>query len=134
MHHPRVLTTAILFAFGTGACAQYTRQTAASDNTAAGTSAPAVVNVTNNNMQDVEVFLNQSKFVQRLGSVGTGQVGTLEIPVRELKNRNDITLTVKLVGGAPSNGSYVTQPLLVHPGDEFNLTVAPVLEHSRLER
>ena len=93
-----------------------------------------MVNVTNNNMQDVEVFLNQSKFVQRLGSVGTGQVGTLEIPVRELKNKNDITLTVKLVGIAPSTGSYVTQPLLVHPGDEFNLTVAPVLEHSRLSK
>jgi len=31
----------------------------------------AVVNVINNNMQDVEVFLNQSKMVQRLGTVGS---------------------------------------------------------------
>jgi len=124
----------MLFAVATGACAQYTRQTAASDPAPGATDTPAVVNVTNNNMQDVEVFLNQSKFVQRLGSVGTGQVGTLEIPVRELKNKNDITLTVKLVGNAPSSGSYVTQPFLVHPGDEINLIVAQVIENSRISQ
>jgi len=93
-----------------------------------------VVNVINNNMQDVEVFLNQSKTVQRLGTVGTGQTATLEMPAAGLKNRNDVTVTVKLIGTKANTPSWTSQQLLIHPGDEFNLTVAPFLEHSRLNR
>jgi hypothetical protein len=56
------------------------------------------------------------------------------MPAAELKNRNDVTVTVKLIGTKANTTSWTSQQMLIHPGDEFNLTVAPFLEHSRLNR
>jgi hypothetical protein len=113
------------------ACAHTTHEskTTTSSTSTFTTNAPATVQITNNNMQDVDVFLDRGDEHTRLGMVTTGQTQTFNIPSNMLHAGNDLRVTVHPIGGG---GDYVTDALLVHGGEKVDVVIAPIINQSRM--
>jgi len=80
----------------------------------------AVVRVTNQNWQDVDVFIVQSGIRQRLGMVAAMGTARYTVPRRFNAAANAIRLMVDPVGGTRG---YLSQAVLVRPGQEVDLRI-----------
>jgi hypothetical protein len=109
----------------TSACGRSSRQT----TTDLTSNQPVVLKITNENVQDINVFLTQGGDRQRLGMVTTGQTQTFEIPANTLRAGNDLRVQVHPIGGG---GDYETERILVNAGETISLQVAPLLNQSRM--
>ncbi|HEU0014869.1 MAG TPA: hypothetical protein VFQ45_14375 [Longimicrobium sp.] len=81
---------------------------------------PAVVRVSNQNWQDVNVFIVQSGIRQRLGMVSAMGTAEYTVPQRFNAAANAIRLLVDPVGG---NRTFLSHAVLVQPGQAVELRV-----------
>ena len=86
-----------------------------------------LVTVTNQNVNDVDVFLSLSGVRQRLGTVVSQGTGNFEVPWDRIGAAGQSQLIVSPIG---SNGAYRTGSLALQPGSQVSVTVAPVLRNS----
>ncbi len=89
--------------------------------------ANVLVTVTNQNVNDVDVFLSLSGVRQRLGTVVSQGTGNFEVPWDRIGVAAQSQLIVSPIGGA---GAYRTGSLALQPGSQVGITVAPVLRNS----
>ncbi len=111
--------------FALSACGRATNQELATVDP----NAPATVKITNNNQQDVDVFLERGGERLRLGMVTTGQSQTFSVPAVNVSGRSDVRIFVHPIGGG---GDYVTEQLVVNAGETVDLQVAQQLPQSRV--
>jgi len=88
---------------------------------------PVTVQVTNSHVQDVNVFAVNGGERLRLGLVTTGQTQNFQVPTSFTHGGTDLQILVHPVGGG---GDYLSGKLMVSPGEEVNLNVAPVINQS----
>ena len=117
-----LVTAAVL---GLSSCAQSTRQEGASEVEPAG---PTVVRINNNNTLDVNVFLVPDGERIRLGMVTAGNTQNFEIPETTVRRVQDLRIVVDPVGTTETFSSSV----LLSPGQELDVNVAPVLQQSTI--
>jgi hypothetical protein len=89
--------------------------------------ANVLVTVTNQNVNDVDVFISLSGVRQRLGTVVSQGTGNFEVPWDRIGAAGQSQLIVSPIG---SNGAYRTGSLALQPGSQVGVTVAPVLRNS----
>jgi hypothetical protein len=89
--------------------------------------ANVLVTVTNQNVNDVDVFISISGVRQRLGTVVSQGTGNFEVPWDRIGPASQTQLIVSPIGGA---GAYRTGSLALQPGGQVGVTVAPVLRNS----
>jgi hypothetical protein len=87
---------------------------------------PVEVTVNNSNYLDVDVFAVRGTSRARIGSVTGLSSATLLVPVHLAADGN-VQLLVDPIG---SNATYLTDRIAVSPGQQIELTVAPVLRMS----
>ena len=123
-----MITKATLIAtvamFGVLACGRGTKQSSVNDNMS-NNNAPVTLQVTNDNPQDVDVFVTSGSRSsrQRLGMVTSGQTQTFTVP-STVARASSFRLIVHPIGGG---GDYSTGALNINPGDQVDLHVAPVV-------
>lgn len=100
------LTAAVLLA---GGCAH--GNTARGD--AKGTDAETVLQVTNNNWSDMNVYVVRGAMRQRLGTVGSLTTSKFKLPRYIFTSPDPVQLVADPIGGARP---YMSPPLLVNPG------------------
>ena len=92
-----------------------------------GPQAAAFVEVTNTNWFDVVVYSLRSGVRWRLGMVTSMNHETFRIPHRDLMTGSGLRLMADPIG---SPDVFVSEPILVSPGDRVAFTVAPRLAQS----
>ena len=109
---------AVLVTLGSTACS-HRRTTTELEEIAPNT--PITLSVTNDNPQDVTVYVSGGSERQRLGLVTTGQTQTFTVPAMAARPGGDFEVMVHPVGGG---GDFSTGRLLVSPGDNVELRIA----------
>ena len=94
--------------------------------TQAQTTARIVVEATNNNTLDVDVFVLVGQQRIRLGSVVTGQTQSFDLPA-QAANAGQVRLAADPVG---SRNAYVSDPVSVSDGQRIRLVIAPQITQS----
>jgi len=89
--------------------------------------ANVLVTVSNQNVNDVDVFAIVNGQRQRLGTVVSQGSGNFEIPWDRIGPASGVSLIVTPIGGA---GAYRTGKLTLQPGSQVAVSVAPVLLNS----
>jgi hypothetical protein len=89
--------------------------------------ANVLVTVTNQNVNDVDVFISISGVRQRLGTVVSQGTGNFEVPWDRIGPASHVQLLASPIG---SPGAYRTGSLALQPGSQIGVTVAPVLRNS----
>ena len=81
---------------------------------------PTTIKVTNNNWANVNVFILRGGTRYRLGMVTSMATTVFRLPEVAVLSQGDVRLMVDPIG---SDQPYLTQPLVVNPGDkvEFNV-------------
>jgi hypothetical protein len=90
---------------------------------------PITVQVTNDHMQDVDVFVVDNGVKFRLGMLTTGQTQRYPLPWGVALTGRDLRVVVHPIGGG---GDFVTENFVVNPGDLVQLSIRPVLPQSSL--
>src|SRR5262245_53824117 len=110
-HRMMVATAALL---GLVACAHGNRQK--TDEQATNSNEPITLAVTNDNSQDVDVFVTSGgKERQRLGMVTSGQTQNFTVPSTAMHATNTLHVIVHPIGGG---GDYSTGAVTVSPGEQ----------------
>jgi len=89
--------------------------------------ADVLVSVSNQNPSDVDVFLVVSGVRLRLGTVTALGTGSFQVPWERVSAVTDAFLLVSPVGHL---GAYRSPTLLLRPGSEVTVNVAPALGNS----
>ncbi len=116
-----VLSVALGAAALAGGCA--TGRGAAGDDLMSAQAAPtdgAIVHVENHNWQDVDVFAVREGTRIRLGTVTSMAAGDFRLPESLLVGSPNVQLRIDPIG---SNGAYLTQGILVSPGQTVDLRI-----------
>ena len=82
---------------------------------------PISLSVTNDNPQDVTVYVSGGQDRVRLGLVTTGQTQTFTIPTSVARPGSDFQVLVHPIGGG---GDFTTGRMHVSPGDNVEVRVA----------
>lgn len=89
--------------------------------------ANVVVSVQNQNLSDVDVFVNVNGIAQRLGTVTSQASGSFEVNWDQIGPSGHFALIVSPIG---SGGAYRTGSLAIRSGAQVAVNVAPVLRNS----
>ncbi len=117
-----MLTAALAVAALAGGCATG-RGGVAADDLSSAQAAPsntAVVHVDNHNWQDVDVFAVREGMKARLGMVTSMSAGDFRLPEAFLIGSPNVQLRIDPIG---SNSNYLTQSILVSPGQTVDLRI-----------
>ncbi len=118
---PVVLSVALAMAAVAGGCA--TGRGVVADGGDFAQAAPArtaIVHVNNQNWQDVDVFAVREGMNVRLGMVTAMGGGDFKLPETFLVGSPNVQLRINPIG---SNGGYLTQSILVAPGQTVDLRI-----------
>ncbi len=133
MKHKRLLRTLLGVALSTGVGAAVTgcAQQATSFETGIRAEQTAL-RIRNDNWLDVKVYLVSESGASpvRVGTVSAASSSVIRLrgPVlQEIRNRGTVRFLIRPIG---SRASYTTQAMLVHPGDQMQLSVANRLTFS----
>jgi len=119
---PVVLSVALAVAAVVGGCATG-RNAAGGDGAGFAQAAPAntaIVHVNNHNWQDVDVFAVREGMKMRLGMVTSMSSGDFKLPETFLVGSPNVQLRIDPIG---SNNGYLTQSILVSPGQTVDLRI-----------
>jgi hypothetical protein len=86
-----------------------------------------VVSVQNQNLNDVDVFVNVNGIAQRLGTVTSQATSSFEVNWQQVGPAGRFAVVVAPIGG---RGRYQSGALPVSPGAQVSVNVAPVLRNS----
>jgi len=86
-----------------------------------------VVSIQNQNLNDVDVFVNVNGVAQRLGTVTSQASSSFEVNWQQVGPAGHFSIIVSPIGG---RGSYRSGALTVSPGAQVSVNVAPVLRNS----
>ena len=117
-----VLSVALAAAAVAGGCATGRGMTSSADQDFA-QAAPAntaLVHVDNHNWQDVDVFAVRDGMHVRLGMVTSMTSGVFRLPETFLTGSPNVQLRIDPIG---SNSGYLTQSILVSPGQTVDLRI-----------
>ena len=117
-----VLSVALAAAAVAGGCATGRGAASAADQDFA-QAAPAntaLVHVDNHNWQDVDVFAVRDGMQVRLGMVTSMTSGVFRLPETFLTGSPNVQLRIDPIG---SNSGYLTQSILVSPGQTVDLRI-----------
>lgn len=90
---------------------------------------PVTVQVENQNWNTVHVYVVAGGQFQSLGQISSQSTATYEVTAGMLGSRKEIRLMADPVG---SRESFLTDPILIEPGDLVEWTLAQPLVHSRI--
>jgi len=132
MLKPKLMALALVAALGTTACASAVGQ--AEPNAPSPKQAPkasqtaraskVALHVTNNNFNDVDVYALVGGMYQRLTMVPGMDTANVQLP-RDADLAQGVRLLVDPIG---ASSAYMTDEIVVTPGDEIHLTVASPLD------
>ena len=120
---PLLVMTSTLISLG---CARSAKRSADQDPEPA--PGPTMLQVTNNNSSDVDVYIASGGERRRMGMVVGGDTQTFEIPPHLARRSGPISVVVRRIGGG---GTY-TASITLSPGQELDVNVAPVLNQSSI--
>lgn len=89
--------------------------------------ANVVVSVKNQNLNDVDVFVNVNGVRQRLGTVTSQGSSSFEVNWDQIGPAGHVSIIVSPIG---SGGAYRSGALTIAPGSQVAVNVAPVLRNS----
>jgi hypothetical protein len=89
--------------------------------------ANVVVSVQNQNLNDVDVFVNVNGVAQRLGTVTSQGSSNFEVNWGQIGPSGHFSVVVSPIG---SGGRYRSGTLALRPGSQVSVNVAPVLRNS----
>jgi hypothetical protein len=89
--------------------------------------ANVLVSVQNQNLADVDVYVNVNGVAQRLGTVTSQATNSFEVQWDRVGPSGHFAVFVSPIG---SPGAYRTGSLALHPGAQVTVNVAPVLRNS----
>lgn len=116
-----LMATVVAAGIGAAGCAGGMTQQSPEDALAQAADPDAVtVHVDNHNWQDVDVYALHDGMRYRLGMVTSMSGQNFRVPLGVLTQTGDFRLLVDPIG---SNQSYVTDPLLVSPGQQIKWSV-----------
>ena len=119
---PVVLSAALVVVAVAGGCATG-RNEVVGDGSAfaqAASANTAIVHVNNHNWQDVDVFAVRDGMKMRLGMVTSMSAGDFKLPETFLVGSPNVQLRIDPIG---SNSGYLTQSILVSPGQTVDLRI-----------
>lgn len=88
---------------------------------------PVRVQVENQNWSTVHVYVVAGGQIQSLGQLSSQNTETWEVPAGMLGGRKDIRLMADPIG---SRESFLSDPILIEPGDLVEWTLTQPLAHS----
>lgn len=115
-----VVAAALVMGLGGGGCARATGAGASEDALAASPSDPVRVRVENHNWLDVDVYAVREGTKYRLGTVTSMTAHVFQLPAGLFTQSGDFRLLVDPIG---SSEVFVTEPLLVGPGQQVDWSV-----------
>ena len=116
----------VLVAVGTNACARR----ASSDFDQIDPNTPITVSVTNDNPQDMTVYVSDGSDRVRLGLVTTGQTQTFTVPTTAARPGSDFQVLVHPIGGG---GDFSTGRMPVSPGDNVEVRIAATINQTSFQ-
>lgn len=91
--------------------------------------AETLVQVDNNNWADMNIYVVRSGMRMRLGTVVSMNSATFVVPEPMVSASGEVRLLADPIGGAPQ---FMTQPVLVSPGQQIEFTLENNLNLSSL--
>ena len=89
--------------------------------------ANVLVSIQNQNLADVDVYVNANGVAQRLGTVTSQATNSFEVQWERVGPSGHFSVIVSPIG---SPGRFQTGSLALHPGAQVTVNVAPVLRNS----
>ncbi|HET9986625.1 MAG TPA: hypothetical protein VFQ38_23815 [Longimicrobiales bacterium] len=116
----RVVAAALVVGLGLGGCAGAAGAGVAEDALAASQAGVVRVRVENHNWLDVNVYAVHNGTRYRLGTVTSMTGHTFQLPISMLAQTGEFRLLVDPIG---SSEVFLTEPLLVSPGQQIDWSV-----------